>query len=1026
MAAMRIQQSSHQGCVVLTLVGRLDLTAAPQVQRAILKQLAEQPPAIICDLGQVEAIDPLCAGVFTSIRHPALGWPGTALVLCGTRPAVANLLVEHGMGNRLAMYPSLEQALAKVSVRPPWLRERLELGPVPTAARAGWAFVREVCGRWGLETLAGSAALLASELVTLAVMHARTALELRVELLGRWLQVAVHDQDPNLLGLLTAEDGADQGLGLQVVDRVATAWGVRQDGAGGKTTWCTLGLPPQEAGVGDQDLQSQANSRTIPVVSGQDSAHGGASEAVSSPGPDLLWGKLWPPPSRAGLLPRAGLRSLLQAGLRAKLCLLSAPAGFGKTTLLAQCRAVAGAGHVAWVSLDEGDNDPTRFWLCVVEAMRTVEPGVGTAALEPVRRRTSADLHRVVLPGLLNELSALGSPLVLVLDDYHVVTNATCHRTLAFFLDHLPAGVHVALSTRVDPPLPLARMRARGELAELRAAELRFTDQEASELLNGSMGLQLANEDVARLTERTEGWAAGLVLAGLSLRGREDASGFVASFHGDNRHIADYLGAEVLERQPEVVRTFLLRTSILDRLSGPLCDAVLQTQGSARLLGELERSNLFLVPLDDRRGWYRYHPLFAQLLRLELGRRDPGLLPVLHRRAAAWHRDAGNVEDAIAHATAAGEFFQAGALIARHWLGYWRRGRLATVARWLDRLPEELIRAAPPVAFVAAWIGGFVGASKQDAERWLAAVEDDTWDGEPPDGISSLAFGAALARAVLMYDDVGGSVRAARRALDLAGSQPSPFFWMAQAALGHALYLSGQPLQSRPRLEELIARVSAAEQPYAVIASLAVLSLLAGDQGDDRTAMALARRAAAAVEAQGLGAEPLCAIVHLAVGRALLRHGELAKAEVQAKRALDLLQIDSMLVQRAHALLLLASVRHAGGDLRDARALAEQARDLIEGFADSGSLPVLLEQAEQSLSAPSRRRVELAAPLTERELAVLRLLPTRLSNREIGRELYVSVNTVRTHAQAVYRKLGVATRAEAVTHARQLGLIPPA
>jgi LuxR family maltose regulon positive regulatory protein len=363
-------------------------------------------------------------------------------------------------------------------------------------------------------------------------------------------------------------------------------------------------------------------------------------------------------------------------------------------------------------------------------------------------------------------------------------------------------------------------------------------------------------------------------------------------------------------------------------------------------------------------------------------------------------------------------------LIARHWLTYWRRGQRATVARWLDRLPEEAIMAAPPVAFVAAWIGGLVGASKQEADRWLAALEDDTWDGELPDGVSSLAFGAALARAVLLYDDVGESVRAARRALDLAGSQPSPFFWMAQAALGHALYLSGQPTQARPPLEELIARVSAAEQPYPVIASLAVLSLTAGDQGDDRTAMALARRAAGAVEAQGLGAEPLCAIIYLAVGRALLSRGELAAAEAQAKRALDLLGIDSMLVQRAHALLLLASVRHAGGDLSGAGALVEQARELIEGFADAGMLPVLLEQADRTLGLPPRRRVGAAEPLTERELAVLRLLPTRLSNREIGRELYVSVNTVRTHAQAVYRKLGVATRAEAVTHARQLGLIP--
>jgi LuxR family maltose regulon positive regulatory protein len=1003
MAAMRVQQSSRQGCVVLTLAGRLDLAAAPEVQRAILKELAEQPPAIICDLGQVETIDPVCTEVFTSIRHPALGWPGTALILCGAQPAVAELLVEHRVADRLAMYPSLDQALPDARARPPWLLERLALGPVPTAARDGRAFVLEVCERWGLQELARSAALLASELVTAAVIHARTALELRVELLGRWLHVAVHDQDPNVARFLTAKDGADRRLDLLVVDRVATSWGVRQDRDGGKTTWCTLDLPPPESGIGGGGLQPQ----------------------MSAPGPDLLWGKLWPPPSRPGLLPRAGLQSLLQAGLQTKLCLLSAPAGFGKTTLLAQCLTAAGAGQVAWVSLDEGDNDPTRFWLCVVEALRTVAPEVGTAALDTAPR-TSADRHRVALPSLLNELSVVGSPLVLVLDDYQMVTNATCHHTLAFFLDHLPAGVHVALSTRVDPPLPLARMRARGELAEVRAAELRFTDEEASELLNGSMSLQLADEDVARLTERTEGWAAGLALAGLSLRGREDATSFVASFHGDNRHVADYLSAEVLARQPEAVRTFLLRTSVLERLSGPLCDAVLQTEGSARLLDELERCNLFLVPLDDRREWYRYHSLFARLLRLELGRRDPGRVPALHGRAAAWHRDAGNVGAAIRHATAAGEFAQAGALIARHWLGYWRNGRRATVAHWLHGLPEELIMATPPVAFVAAWIGGFAGASKQETERWLAAVEDDGWEGALPEGISSLAFGAALAHAALQYDDVGGSVRAARRALELAGSQPSPFFWMAQAALGHALYLSGQPLQPRPALEELVARVSAAEQPYAVIAALAVLSLLAGDRDDDHTASALARRAAAAVETQGLGAEPLCAIAHLAAGRSLLRHGELAEAERQLRRALDLLEIDSMLVQRAHALLLLASVRHGRGEPRDARALVEQARELIEEFTDAGMLPRLLEQADRTLGSPPRRRVEAAAPLTERELAVLRLLPSRLSNREIARELYVSVNTVRTHAQAVHRKLGAATRAEAVARARELGLIPPA
>jgi hypothetical protein len=447
---------------------------------------------------------------------------------------------------------------------------------------------------------------------------------------------------------------------------------------------------------------------------------------IAFPGPELVSTKLMPPTPRPGLIARPGLLSLLQAGLDAKLCLVDAPAGSGKTILLAQWRATSGAGRVAWVSLDEDDNDPIRLWMLIGQALQSVEPAVGAAALRALRR-TSVDLERMVLPSLLNDLSRIAAPLVLVLDDYHLIANRACHQTMTFFLDHLPTSIHLLLATRVDPPLPLASMRASRELAELRAADLQFSDEEATALLNGSMGLQLTPEDVKRLAERTEGWAAGLHLAGLSLRGRDDPSAFIAAFSGDNRHVADYLTADVLARQPEEIRTFLLRTSILRRLSGPLCDHVLESEGSAELLGELERSNLFLLALDDRRRWYRYHHLFGQLLRLELRNREPALVPALHRRAAAWHRRSGDVEETIHHVTAAGEFAEAGALIARHWLGYWRRGRGATVSRWLQGLPAEAIAADPPVAFVAAWIGGSSGASKQETERWLAAVEGDRW-----------------------------------------------------------------------------------------------------------------------------------------------------------------------------------------------------------------------------------------------------------------------------------------------------------
>jgi LuxR family transcriptional regulator, maltose regulon positive regulatory protein len=628
------------------------------------------------------------------------------------------------------------------------------------------------------------------------------------------------------------------------------------------------------------------------------------------------------------------------------------------------------------------------------------------------------------VPSLVNDLATVAAPLVLILDDYHLITNASCHQTLGWFLDHLPPAVHVVLSTRLDPPLLLARMRARGELAELRVDELQLTEEEAAALLNGSMGLALAVEDVARLAERTEGWAAGLVLAGLSLRGRSDPGGFVAAFSGGDRHVADYLVAEVLERQPAELREFLLRTSVLERLSGPLCDAVLQTQGSAELLGELEASNLFVVSLDDRRQWYRYHQLFADLLRLQLGAREPALVPVLHRRAAAWHQAAGNVDAAIGHASAAGDYTEAGALVARHWAAHWLGGQRATVARWLDSLPDEAILTDPPVALITAWSRGFGGASKQDTEPWLAAAEDPSYEGPPPDGMSSQAFGAALARATLIFDDVGRSAAAARRAVELAGDQPTENSW-AGSALGQALYLSEQAAEARSWLEDLISQVPASVQPYAVVTALAVLSLLAADQ-DDPDAASLARRALATAKAHAVSFEPLTGIVYLALGRALARQGELAEAEVQLGRALELFEVDSMGLHRAYGLLVLASVRHGRGDRPGARVLADQARELVDQSTDPGMLPWLLEQTEEALGSRPRRPVQLAAPLTERELAVLRLLPTKLSTREIARELYVSPNTVRSHVQAIYRKLQVNSRAEAVTQARQLGLLPTA
>jgi LuxR family maltose regulon positive regulatory protein len=733
--------------------------------------------------------------------------------------------------------------------------------------------------------------------------------------------------------------------------------------------------------------------------------------------------KLYPPPVRAGLISRARLDVVLEAGAQTRLCLIDAPAGSGKTTLLAQwCLGDHGSRRVAWLSLDEGDDDPVRLWVYVVEAFRTIEPGVGKAVLGLLHGFGSSDaLTPVILPGLLNELATVGSELVLVMDDYHLISNPVCHQSLAFFIDHLPANVQLMMATRADPPLPLARLRAKGELAEIRLAELGFTDAEAATLLNDAMGLELESQDVQRLWEQTEGWVAGLYLAGLWLRGREDPGASIASLEAGHRHIVDYLGAEVLARQPQPLRRFLLRTSILERLSGSLCDALLETTDSAEVLIQLERTNLFLIPMDEHRRWYRYHHLFAELLRLELTSREPELKPVLHRRAASWSRQAGDVEAAIDHATTAGDFAEAADLIGRHWLPYWRQGRDATVERWLRGLPDAVLAANPLLAVAAAWIRGHRGASKRELERRLGAVEAS---GQEPLS-RGVAFDLAIARGTHTFDDVGRSLQAARRAVELASPESSEEYFVAATTLGRMLYLAGQTTEAQGVLEEGARRLPPADQqPHQLVNVLALLSLLAGEQGDDATAATFARQAMDAAEAQGVSLIPMNGIAYLALARAAARRGGLAEAEQLLEQALSILEIDSFQAQYTQALLELAGVRNARGDPEGAEEALKRARDLISQFVDPGMLPPLLDSTERALHRAARGRALPAGALTDRELAVLRLLPTRLTQQEIAQELYVSVNTVRTHIQGIYRKLGVASRQEAITHARELGLLP--
>jgi LuxR family maltose regulon positive regulatory protein len=525
----------------------------------------------------------------------------------------------------------------------------------------------------------------------------------------------------------------------------------------------------------------------------------------------LLETKLYIPQPPRGLVLRPRLSERLDRGAASKLVLVSAPAGFGKTTLLTEWLAAGPAGPggerlAAWLSLDRGDNDPASFWAYVIAALRTVASEVGEGALALLDAPQPAPIE-VVLTTLLNDLGAVAGEIVLVLDDYHVIEGREVQGGMAFLLDHLPPGLHVVIASRADPVLPLARLRARGELAEIRAAQLRFTAEEAAAYLTG-MGLALTARDVAALEGRTEGWIAALQLAALSMQGRDDVASFIAGFAGDDRYVVDYLAEEVLARQSDRVQAFLLQTSILGRLSGPLCDAVTGQGGGKAMLEALDRGNLFLVPLDDRRRWYRYHHLFADVLRARLWDEQPGQVPGLHRRASEWHGQNGELSEAVGHALAAGDFERAAGLVELASPAMRRTRQEAKLRGWLEVLPSEVVRARPVLSVDFAGVllmGGElegVEGRLRDAERWLApatghreepqdpAAEMVVADEEEylrlPATIESYRAAQALARG-----DAPGTVRHAQRAIELALDDDHLCRASAAALLGLVYWGSG-------------------------------------------------------------------------------------------------------------------------------------------------------------------------------------------------------------------------------------------
>jgi LuxR family maltose regulon positive regulatory protein len=679
----------------------------------------------------------------------------------------------------------------------------------------------------------------------------------------------------------------------------------------------------------------------------------------------LLTTKLYIPPLRPGLVSRPRLVAFLNKGIRAgcKLTLISAPAGFGKTTLLSEW-AQAAPMRVAWVLLDEGDNDPARFWRYVIAALEIVQAGVGENALAMLRAPgLRSPSPEPALAVLINEIAALPDRVSLVLDDYHLIAAGPVHDALTFFLDHLPDNLHLVIATRADPPLPIARLRGRGQLIELRQAHLCFTRDEAAAFLSQLIHVPLSAGEIATLTSRTEGWAAGLQMAAASLQGRDMAhvSAFIHAFTGSDRYILDYLVEEVFQRQPGHIQDFLLYTSILRRLAAPLCDAVIESVpadlrtdreikahpavDSRAILGHLERANLFIVPLDDRREWYRYHHLFADLLRSRLHAAQPDLVPSLHRRAGEWYErgadasgDEGLAAEAIEHALAAGDVERSARLIEREAEAVLMRSEIATFLRWIEALPDKKVQARPHLCLFHAWALLLGGYPVKEVEARLDQA------GQGGDEIAG-RLTPLHAFVAIFQGELSRAAALSRQALERLPEDDLFLRGLAAWNLGAAYLVDGNVQAAEQVLDEAI-RIGQ-ETGHAMIAVLA-LSHLAQQcmvTGQTQQAAALFRRALALATDEYGNRLPIASEALVGLGRLSREWNDLDAAVQYLEEGIALTTAHGE-IWAMEGYLALARIRQVLGDTDGARTAMDRARQLALQFdaIESDDLVVALYQ----------------------------------------------------------------------------------
>jgi LuxR family maltose regulon positive regulatory protein len=728
--------------------------------------------------------------------------------------------------------------------------------------------------------------------------------------------------------------------------------------------------------------------------------------------------KLHPQPGADADVSRAALLDLLEASSRTPVAAVLAPPGYGKTTLLAQW-AGRDPRVFGWLTIDRGDNDPAvllRNLAAVLDRIGTVDPGVVNAIDAP--RAAAVD---AVLPQLGSALATATLPAVLVLDDVHLLDNRDCLDAVTRLIDYLPAGSQLAFASRGEPPLPLARLRAEGRVVELGPDDLAMDSQEAASLLKQGQ-VDTARVDLDELVRRTEGWPVALHFAALALgTGRRRAAKEV-TLAGDDRFLVDYLQYELLSRLPARQVEFLTRCSVLERMSGPLCDAVLATTGSADLLESLSRSNLLTTPLDRRRQWYRLHRLFRELLRSQLERQDPALAVELTRRAAEWCEGNGLPEPAIEYAMAAGDADRATRVVAAVALLVYAEGRLAQLERWFgwfeaNRLAERDLA----VATLGAWVNAFTGHPTA-AERWAEAASRAPSAAARPGGGVAADGSLALLEAARCRDGVDQMGRDAGLALALAPTG-SPSQAAAQLLLGIAHLLAGDPDAADHSLADA-AEVGEDAGVDSAMVALAERSLLAMARGEWQQAEALAERATAGARHTWLEQYPSSALLHAVTARLAIHRGDVARARDDLARA-----------ERLHARLTWA-LPHLAVQVRlelvrnylaltDAAAARTMLREVDDLLSRRPRLGILRDQAAELHAQLDTMRMDAvgASSLTPAEVRLLRLLGTHYTFREIGGRLHLSQHTVKSQAMSIYRKFGVSSRSEAIRHADNLGLL---